>query len=427
MAQYWLLDWMDAEGVKNMEDASRVVLNPPSISRLFDRAAIQEDRALEPLSEVYEQIVAGAGLDLTGQFNCARGVCMIDRVDHLVRRTWHYFDSVLVTGLDPLRITLPSEEGFSLSMLQRSLLNHMQVALYVRDSGLGGYLVFASKPPYCEAHLDEHSREVGLAPISDSAKEFAKILRNGVKMEDHGVKDGKRIVVVKHPALDTIQEIKLDLRERIHSKKATNKWASDYARHYAAYHVGDVTLARANNAALGELGIVRDSAIPKVSPRPTVADAAFNMSLPFIDSLSVKELLAIRSHEAADFQAFRSALKSAIKTRVDSMSEDDSGRMAQSVIDDVLEPALIDMDRKLIRAGEALAKRSAAVVVVGSVLTTVGLLAFAPLVAPGIIVGAGGLVTNINDYLKDRKEVKLSDMYFLWRLSDRFAKHSKRT
>lgn len=419
MAQYWLLDWMDVEGIKTLDDATKALQSNSLFDRFVERVKQESVGNMEPIPAAYEQIVAGMGVDLSGAFDCIRAQCIIERVDHLVRRTWHYFDTVVVTGLDPLRLSI--EPGNPI--FWRQVFNHIEVALYVRNSGVEPFLTFSPKPPYCEKHLDEHGREAGLAPITKVADEFSRIIRKGVQMKELGIRHGKRVVSFTHPLLNTMQERQFGLSEKIHSGKASKKWAADYARSYAAHLIGDATLARVNHAALGRLAIVKGDKLPKGRQKATVADAAFNLSVPYIDSLPVKELLAVREHEASDFQAFRAALRSAIEVRIRALPQADSEQVAKSVIDDVIEPALIDLDRKLMRASDALLKRSAAAIGIGTVLTTVGLLAFAPLVAPGIIVGAGGLLANFNDYLKDCKEVKLSDMHFLWHLSERSVSH----
>lgn len=54
---------------------------------------------------------------------------------------------------------------------------------------------------------------------------------------------------------------------------------------------------------------------------------------------------------------------------------------------------------------------------VGSVLTLVGALAFAPLVLPGALLGAGAALTAFNELVKTKADMEVSNMYFLWKLS----------
>jgi hypothetical protein len=107
------------------------------------------------------------------------------------------------------------------------------------------------------------------------------------------------------------------------------------------------------------------------------------------------------------------------------MPDEGAEQVAASVIDNVIEPALSDLQRSVSGAATALSRRAGVSLVLGSALTSVGLLALAPLTVPGAIVGAGSLLASYGDFVKDRKEVGLSDMYFLWKLSETAARHRR--
>ena len=70
------------------------------------------------------------------------------------------------------------------------------------------------------------------------------------------------------------------------------------------------------------------------------------------------------------------------------------------------------LELRMKRSARLLGARSAVAIAAGGVLTTVGLLAFAPLTVPGLILASGGLVANYADFLKDRRDVDLADLHF---------------
>src|SRR5262249_54009423 len=135
----------------------------------------------------------------------------------------------------------------------------------------------------------------------------------------------------------------------------------------------------------------------------------------------IKEVLSFRENEAVDFQAFRAALRMTIEERIKALPEANAEQIADSVYRDVLEPQIIALERKTAKAADLLSKRAMATFAIGSIVTTVDLLAFTPLVAPGIVIAAGGTLANYLEWLKDRKEIELSDLHFLWRLDEEAA------
>jgi hypothetical protein len=74
------------------------------------------------------------------------------------------------------------------------------------------------------------------------------------------------------------------------------------------------------------------------------------------------------------------------------------------------------------RAAERLLSRSGGLTVgVTVIATTVGLILQAPVVI-GPLLGAAVAGVDLKRYWADRKDVELSDMYFLWRLAEVHAR-----
>jgi len=268
------------------------------------------------------------------------------------------------------------------------------------------------------------------AGFSGSLEEVREKLINSLyrnsKVTRYTTESGEGLYQYEHPALD-ISTLRRYPRA---SCPELDEFAQDIAKGqaetYIAHAIRSAAIARKQSAALGHLVARSGVQLEEVAGRPTPQEVAFNLQLPVIQSLPINELLSFRAHEAAEFHAFRAALRMAIEERLKALPDANAEKVAESVYEDVLEPALISLDRKTSKAVDLLAKRSIATLAVGSVVTTVGLLAFAPIVVPGIVIAAGGTLANYLEWVKDRKEVELSDLHFLWQLTEKAAaRHSR--
>ncbi|MFE0022430.1 hypothetical protein [Amycolatopsis sp. NPDC059021] len=435
MAQYWLLDWLDSEGVKNVKDARKLLTEPNGVKRLIERAKMEAHKQVSAFPEAAEQVVAGPGFDLSGQFSCSNSPCLLKGVDVLIGRTWHYFDKVVATGLDPWRLLARlHDRQQSDEKLTNFTLNHIEVAFHVRNIGAESTILFSKKPAYCADHMDELAKQIGLhGGLTRMRDELAEYLRPGAKVEVVSRTPEKIIAVITHHQLETAQIFTYrpdpsneELRE-FSEYTAVEKWSQRAAQNRAKALIENTALAKLNDAALGQAQSF-DSQYRRYtkqrSSEISPADVALNVTLPLPEGISAREIIALRSHHAADFAAFQLAIRKAIKEKASAATGTNATKIADEIFDDLIQPALINIDRKITSATESLAKRSAVAIAIGSAVTTIGLLAFSPLVVPGIVVGAGGILTNAYDHIKSRQEIKLSDMYFLWHLSARASKHA---
>ena len=384
VAQYWLLDWLDEEGADSLRAAKRALSTNAGFKRLLARAEQVSNEETGAIDEARGQIIAGSGLDLSGALDCSESECMKKRVSDVLYRTWHYFDTVVVTGLDADELPGLIQNGWPRDEVVKAAMNHIDVALHVRKTGAEKALTFAQKPYYCMKHIDHHAREAGMIGVRKRMRDFRKALKSSGKLIGWRQNDGGVFCDVSHPALDIISVNLYHVQFPPNQEEILDQWSDNYASQYIATLVRDTAFARRNGAALGLRAAIDGALIPTRRGRPTVSDVAFNLQLPIVEHLPIKELLSIREHEAADFHAFRSALSRAVEARLASMPTADSDQIAESVIDDLLEPALQQIDRKLIRATELLARRSVASAALGVALATVGLLAFAPVAVPGM-------------------------------------------
>lgn len=414
---YWLLEWLDAEGVADPEVALGVLATRKGWQRFVAAAEAEFDRP-PPVGRLKNALLAGPTFDLSGFMSCGMASCLRREFDELVRRTWLYFDTVVVEGMSP-DDPLADAGGENFDLNAPFYAAHIATALYVRDTGAEDFVTFRRRGHYCEQHLEQHASDAGLPPVAPARTRLLEELSSGGQVLPH---PDDRVVGYRHPALPGVRL--MEKRGRSEAELLQDAAAST-ARVAVARYIGKVAAARAAHAALGQLTAGSQPLIPLgdvgkddgLSP----ADVAVNVALPYWEDAGAGDLLALRQIDGDEYQVFRGALRKTIEERIKALPGEDAESVAESVVDDVLRPAVAGLERKMRRSSDLLRRRSAAALVTGGAITTVGLLSFAPLTVPGLVLGVGGLLANYGDVLKDRREVELSDLHFLWRVSDRAA------
>lgn len=134
--------------------------------------------------------------------------------------------------------------------------------------------------------------------------------------------------------------------------------------------------------------------------------------------MPIGDIVKVRQDEWEYFERFRLALTAAIQERIG--QNDTSPQVADRVYVDVIEPSLMDLDRRLRSAERALTRKVGVSMAVGAVTTVVSLLIGAPLEIGLGLVGVASLQAG-HKYWEDRGRIELSDMYFLWSLERRSA------
>jgi hypothetical protein len=154
------------------------------------------------------------------------------------------------------------------------------------------------------------------------------------------------------------------------------------------------------------------------------SDVAFNLQLPTLNNLPLSELLKIRQDEWVYFDRFRQSLKEAIRQRVSSDAASPAV-VAEQIYEDVIEPGLNDVTRRLDVVQKALDRKLATGIAIGGLITTVGVITGAPLIIGAGIAAMGSSVPVAQKYFDDKGSIELADMYFLWRLEQRANRHAK--
>jgi hypothetical protein len=142
--------------------------------------------------------------------------------------------------------------------------------------------------------------------------------------------------------------------------------------------------------------------------------SAFQLKLPVVHGIELKTLLKLRQDEKESFDRFRRALERAIADRLSTANADNHAALAAEVQRDVVEPALAEIHQRLETAARVMTRKAAESLVVGTFSTLCGIYAN-PVFAAGLVPAINGLVNARHKYLDERREISLSEMFFLWR------------
>src|SRR5215472_12477425 len=152
-APYWLCRWIDEEGIQAEWETVNALKSDKATGRLYEvlHEAADRRRRLEVPSraDVGDSIVAGSGIDLSGSIGCGADDCLRGSIDGTFKNIWHYFDCVVVEGLDPLRLAdgldrAKSESAFASAMAK--IADQVNLVLYLRETGADKTTIFANKP-----------------------------------------------------------------------------------------------------------------------------------------------------------------------------------------------------------------------------------------------------------------------------------------
>lgn len=409
----WLLAWLDDHGATSRKDVSKLLRKRAirhELRDLLDEVPFGIPRNLDPLEP---KLAAGAGIDLSGTLGCFG--CLQNEFDTLFQRVGYYFDKILVVGPSAYNLAraYDDDRGRALSAIE-----HLsEFVLNVRRVGAEPYLIFGEKPPACQLHLRDHAEEAGLSGILGSEDALAKTLLTEAEVQAERRGD-HWFCALNHPQLEHTVWQTVDAGPNATEVAMKHAVLVQTLRVYIAQLISDVRFAKMCKAPLGA-GVSLHNKILEggQSLGTSELDTAINIAFPFINGISAAEIIKIREQEGVSFERFRNALRSAITERVKAAAAgEDSASIASEILDDVVCPALLEIEAKLDSARRMLVRGSGLALGAGAVTTTVGLLASVPLVV-GPIVSAVFAAPDFRTYLAQRREVELADMYFLWKMS----------
>lgn len=440
---YWLSRWLDDNGIVNEWEINQVLSRESGFRSICD-AAEQANEALgvsRPAArDLPNAIVAGRRLDLSGQLTCTAYECLREDIDTAFKQIWHYFDSIVVEGLSP-RIVVDdvrrAKDDRAKKYVTYSIREQARLLLYLRNIGADKYTLFEHKTfAFCQDHWLEHAKTLGIREALDESKR-ADLVRHIVDFSEFRItpqRDGSWSVAILKAPFD-----KPDHLVVLGAKPTPKKIAHHILVDLATATISDVELARRLSLPLAEgtsmpwMARVRSrarttgNADKARQTELTPDDVALQLRLPVFDRLPTADLLKLRDDERPDFEAFRSALRQAIRERVASASYGESASaIAKSIDEDYIRPGLAEIERKLRGGRQALIRKTAIDLAIGTVAAGVASMTSIPLMIAGGVAALGSavpLAPALHNYIDDTRAAKMTDLYFLWRMEQR-ASHT---
>jgi hypothetical protein len=278
-------------------------------------------------------------------------------------------------------------------------------------------LLFRQKPPACVLHYKQHLGETNLDGLLDNASWLIDQLAEQGELVEIRQHDDHWHYTFVHPMLEHTQWGSFGLEEGSTNPATDPNRAVAEAvfKEYSAHLVSDVRTAKYLTSPLAASVSLHSEVLDQPRAEATEAEVALELSLPVLEGVPAAELLKVRRDEALSFERFRHSLRAAIQERLSNVQGGSSAEVASSVAEEVINPALNDIQQRLGAAQELLAKKSAVSLGLGAISTTIGLIAGMPLLLPAGV--AWGLLPGQHymKYLEEKRDIQLSDMYFLWR------------
>ncbi|MFI7123656.1 hypothetical protein [Amycolatopsis sp. NPDC049868] len=422
---FWLLEWMETSGIRQERDIEKAISDYGKFKELNDLAMRASMHAGDE-SRTNNPVVAGRGIDLSGELTGADDRELINEVDQVFGATWHYFDEIIVEGLSARRYSKMISNGDHVLARERARA-HCFLLLHLRKIGALDSVVFRQKLDPCIRHGNDSSKleAAGLKRILDDRESIVKTLMEGSlhDIEDHYAYGGHYHYVYEHPLVG-IRSGHLEGSPAGRSEHELKKLiCEEIFNLFAEFTAVDVAVASDFEAPLAVFSpmidfiLALDNREDEAASEGLPGEVAIEIGMPILCGVSAADLLKIREDEADAFERFRSALRAAINETVKQRGKRDVNAVAVTVLNDFLVPALHDIDQRLNVARKILSRKSAANLTVGSAAVTVGIIAGIPLLLPaGIALGMMAPGVNLGKYLEEKGEVELSDMYFLWKL-----------
>ncbi|MEZ7131383.1 hypothetical protein ACBR40_39135 [Nonomuraea sp. AD125B] len=421
--EHWLYSFIDEYSIKSSDDFHRAMHFPGPIKRLEELAqAAATDRLCMPTMPE-GAILAGRGIDMSGEVGCFGYECVRHDVDLSYARILTYFDYVVAEGVAPASF-LSELEGIAKKDVGRLFYRvgeAIKMLLYFRNEGIDKHVLFQSKGlALCEKHSKELRESPKPAPYlpRDVVDKAISRLAAEAKVAARW-SNGAWYFDVEHEFFS--DPARMSMKGKKSKRPSREEVAKSIVDYYSFLMQSDVSTASRLRLPLAQA--FRASWMGgKSKPVDHSSLVALNLRLPVPESVSLGDLVKLRNDERECFQVFRSALSSAITEQIGRRESAAPDEIAKAVTREYIEPAIADIDRRLRINQKLLARKSGTSIAVGTAVASAGVMSSMPLVlATGVAAGAT-VLTHIYKYFDERGAVETSDMYFLWKVA-RLGKH----
>ncbi len=439
-SDYWLAQWLDENEIASDWEIDHVLHTLPGQRALLTKIEEAEERLhgvglVRPDEDLLtDSIVAGRRLDLSGSLSCPAYECLRKEIDTTFKNVWHYFDNIVVEGLSPRTVaeSLQSKNDESRSLEVFTIKEQAKLLLYLREIGAEKFIVFANKTfHFCQEHWLEHAKKLGISDALNESKHQSLIDRivksSRFQILDHvgdtwhveitgGIFDEPRSLVCVGEGEPTHEELACFILSNLATATISDV---ELARRLALPLLEPTTMTWLSSRS----GRTASRKNAKKNSIPTLEDVAIALKLPVFDHLETRDLIKIREDERPDFEAFRSALRTAIRDRLSSATDSDSAvSIARSIDEEYLRPGLAEIERKARNNRQVLLKKTVVDLTIGSTAAGVAAITSVPLMIAGGAVALGSavpLAPVIHKYIEDKRSIKMSDLYFLWHIGNR--------
>ena len=416
--KYWLYRWLDESDIKASDQVRKALRDPASYRRLVELVSEEVnnyEEELEPI-EISDGILAGRKTDLSGLIQCSHLDCVRQRIEDTFPRMWHYFDQIVLEGCNIYNFLDAIEDNDS-GYLAAKVEQEAQVLLYLRDAGAEPFIVFTTKPRFCEDHFSAEAQELGIHSYfkeKDKERAITWIIDNA-RFGIHRVGDSYRVAVegphLPEPYVRYFTGLSRKPSKRNIAKRIIMLYSSALVTDISAAHYLRLPLAET----VGASWLAQKASPSQVSE----TDVVLSLNLPILNEISMKDFLKLREDERPYFEKFRTALKRSIRQELSSAETQTAtpAQVAHSVVEDIVKPELNDIECRMRSGRRALMKKTALNVSVGATTVAIGMLDKMPLIVP---IGAAAIAASLsfaNKQIDKRSALEVSPYYFLWRAS----------
>jgi hypothetical protein len=412
---YWLYKWFEKNNIKAIEDAARVLSDKTSLLKMHEMAhewwSLPSHNSDSKIS-----LFAGSGLDLSGPLSCSNPECRKGQIDTLFRHAWHYFDIIQLPDSVGFYL-LHTDWGTNSEKQFTDLLRRIEVILYLLDIGARPLLHFSKRHPMDKEKKDAFLQSQGFLMDDGITRELVdELIRVGNTQTT--ITDDKLEFIISDPYL----RINSVGHTEHHSDKVSNDDIRNIVLEIIKIHLrvlaDDLNSLSKEGGTLGSTVWTHSKVLQQTSNKSTPESVAFNIQLPSLADIPIEQLIRVRLDEQESFHRFRKALHIGLKERLDNNATENSGTLAIQIQNDLIQPELDLITRKLNSARVVLNKKTVTNIGLTLLSTTCGLILGAPaaILGTAVITGlAAATAKSVSSYIEDEKDALLSDTYFIWK------------
>ena len=226
-----------------------------------------------------------------------------------------------------------------------------------------------------------------------------------------------------HPLFETTEVLVTRAEHAKRSKITARSMAKNMYSTACIATVGDVALARQMEAPLVTNVGTATPFVRRPTKSATINDVALSLQLPILEGVKTERILKFREENRPQYEQFRAALTVAIREAIARLETGDPRLIADSVRREYVVPALAEIQAGLATAKRAFSIKAGSTASVGGALVTVGLLSGMPVIFGTGVATVASASLSFHKFLDDRRQVELSDMYFLWKASRKATHH----